>query len=239
MVNHVLLDPHKHLGLAVLNPGDTLVEQNNDFALLVPSELVAAQCCYPIFLQKDINTGHFFISALLGFQDGENLFLNDKGWDAPYIPLSVARQPFLITKRAVAPSNTELLITVDMDSGLVVAQGGQRLFDDAGQSTKYLSDKSAELRDLHEGLFEVDQLIDVLVRHNLIESALLKISFNRHKSYHLDHLYTINQEALSALDDGAVLELFRLGYLEKIHAILHSQVHVGELIRRKSRQDAI
>jgi len=41
---------------------------------------------YPILLSKDADTGAFYCGAMLGFDAGENLFLDDKGHDA-YSPL--------------------------------------------------------------------------------------------------------------------------------------------------------
>ena len=33
---------------------------------------------------------------MFGVEEGENLFLDEKGWNASYIPLNIMRQPFLI-----------------------------------------------------------------------------------------------------------------------------------------------
>src|SRR3990167_7371410 len=62
----------------------------------VPAEFRSGQAHYPIVLRRDIATGKLEALALLGFETGENLFLRDGRWDAPYRPLSTAIRPFLI-----------------------------------------------------------------------------------------------------------------------------------------------
>ena len=54
------------------------------------------QACYPIFFIKDGATGQFYPAAVFGFDENENLFLSDQGWDASYIPMMIRRHPFLI-----------------------------------------------------------------------------------------------------------------------------------------------
>ena len=45
------------------------------------------QAHYPIVFQPD-GQGGFAPAVLFGLQHGENLFLNEQGWDADYLPLS-------------------------------------------------------------------------------------------------------------------------------------------------------
>jgi hypothetical protein len=48
-------------------------------------------------------------------------------------------------------------------------------------------------------------------------------------------LYTVNRDQLKELADGAVLDLFRRGYLQLIYLLLLSLNHVSGLAQRKNR----
>ena len=93
MTNHVLLDNVTHKDLKV----DRVFGQDQgdgvNVARVFPVELGRLQNEYPLFFYKNADTGHFETIALLGFANGENLYLGDSGWDASCIPLSIERQP--------------------------------------------------------------------------------------------------------------------------------------------------
>src|SRR5438067_13889873 len=101
MPNHALLNniEHKHLrvtGARGAAWGDAVMS-----ALTFPAEFRQLQAHYPIvFAKKGGDDDGFDAIALLGFEQGENLFLGPDGWDAHYVPLSIERQPFLIGRNS-------------------------------------------------------------------------------------------------------------------------------------------
>ena len=84
--------------------------------LAFPSEYAELQREYPIFFRKDRDSGEWQSVALLGFEQHENLFLQDGRWNASYLPGAVARGPFLIgfqEQRFDGESRKEPVIHVD------------------------------------------------------------------------------------------------------------------------------
>lgn len=240
MVKHLLLNNIEHRELRVSTRQSPLYGDNINVGLLVPSEFRAAQHFYPIFLQKDSHTGKFFFSALFGFQEGENLFLDESGWNADYVPLSIMRQPFYIGQQMRIENGeqrVDRVIHIDIESPRVNAEGGERLFSETGESTPYLSMVADILEALHQGLIESNQLIDRLLAHNLLERFTLKVKFNEYKHYEMTDLYTINEDSLKALPDDIALAFYRDGTLENIYSVLHSQSCVSTLIKLKNKQD--
>jgi len=239
-VKHILLNNIEHKDLRISTKQSAAFGDNVHYGLIVPSELKAAKNVYPIFIQKDSNTGKFFLSVLLGFQEGENLFLDDAGWNAAYIPLSFLRQPFVIGQQAQIENGEKVVkrvINLDIDSPKINAQDGERLFTEDGKSTPYLNSVADILESLHMGLTEADQFIDQLLAYNLLERFTLKVTFNEHKAYELTNFYTINEDGLKSLADESVISLYRNGNLEKIYSILHSHARVSSLIELKTKQD--
>src|SRR5579862_3011322 len=89
-------------------------------ALTFPAEFRNVQAYYPIVFHKNAD-GTFQPFALFGFREGQNLFLapGDR-WDASYIPLAIARQPFMIVRQEGAP-----VVHIDLDSPRIGASQGE------------------------------------------------------------------------------------------------------------------
>jgi hypothetical protein len=85
--------------------------------------------------------------ALFGFQDGENLFLKGERWDAPYLPMMVERQPFLI-----GVSGDQLMINIDLDHPRVSQFDGEAIFLPHGGNTEFLEQTNSLLFAIHQGL---------------------------------------------------------------------------------------
>ena len=64
--------------------------------MILPTEFSKVQREHPILFRKDSETGSLFPVALLGFEENENLFLENSIWNARYIPLAIKQGPFLI-----------------------------------------------------------------------------------------------------------------------------------------------
>ena len=118
MTDFVLLDPEKHAQLRVVTERSAKYGDDVHFATTFPFEFRNIQSCYPIFFQKDANSGRFFPLALFGFQKGENLFLTESGWDARYVPIMIRRQPFLIgfQEDPENPGKKRAIVSIDMDN---------------------------------------------------------------------------------------------------------------------------
>ena len=124
MANHAPLNNVDHKNLRVVTTRGAAYGDAVMSALTFPAEFRDLQACYPIVFAQDGNGGYDAL-ALLGFEQGENLFLGPNGWDAPTIPLTIERQPFMIGR-----SGEELSVHVDLDSPRVRDGGieGEALF---------------------------------------------------------------------------------------------------------------
>ena len=142
-----LLNNVDHKDLRVVTKHGAQYGDNVMTALSFPHEFRNLQAHYPIvFFKSEDGTG-FHSAALLGFQEGENLFLEAGGWDAAYVPLTLARQPFLIGN-----VKGEMLLHVDLDSPKVSRTEGEPVFLEFGGNTDYLEQVSSMLRAIHDGL---------------------------------------------------------------------------------------
>lgn len=198
---------------------------NQRFAHVIVNEFPLLVVHYPILFSKDANTGQFYCGALLGFDEGENLFLD--AWRARefHRPLSLQRIPFY----AQGPD-----LAIDLDHPRVGAEGGLPLFNDFGQPTQYLQNIMSAFQDLKPGIEMTKLFVTRLLELKLIEPMDIEVGFDDGTQRNCVGLYTVNQETLSRLPDEVVVELFRRGYLRLIHLMIASLKQIPVLAQQKN-----
>lgn len=239
MSQHVLLNSVDHKDIKIITERSAKYGDNVWFSVTFPAEFRSVQAYYPIFFQKDQTTGQFFAVALYGFQNNENLFINNGTWQASYIPLTQRRQPFLIGQQSVREDGVERkqrVIHLDMASPRVSTTEGEALFHPYGGNTQYLDDIGDMLEGIHHGLIDSKLFIDLLIEHKLLESFTLDIKLNNGNQHQMMGFYTINEETLAALSAEVLAQLHAKGYLEAIYMTLASQARVRDLLNLKNAQ---
>lgn len=238
MARHVLLNNVEHKAMRVITARSAALGDNVMSAVIIPAEFRSVQACYPIVFQKRTDTGQFQPLALFGFEERENLFLSESGWDASYIPLSIERQPFLIGGRRPAEQAApqQLVVHVDLDSPRISSTEGELVFLEYGGTTEFLNRASALLYELHAGLESTPAFVDALLGLDLLESFVLDIELKDGSHNRLAGFYTVNEERVRALDGTSVAKLHSQGVLELIYMVIASTVHFRDLIDRRNRR---
>ncbi|TWI61889.1 SapC protein [Pseudoduganella lurida] len=231
MPNHVLLDNVQHKDLKVITRHGAGLGDDIMFVATFPAEFRTLQAHYPIVFRKSDEGTTFEPVALFGFQQGENLFLTEEGWDAPEIPLLVERQPFLIGR-----NGDELLVHVDLDNPRVSRTEGEPAFLPHGGISDYLQRINSVLFTIHQGLQDNTGLVAALLQHELLESFVFDIELDDGSQNRLAGFYTIHEERLAALGSAALEALHQAGYLQPIYMALASLSQFRRLIDRKNRQ---
>lgn len=226
MNNVVLLDRNSHRKLRVHTPPAAQYGDNQRFVSVVVNEFPALSLHYPILFSKDADTGQFYCGAMLGFDSGENLFLDDYKTSRAYRPLNLQRGPFFTAGSDLA---------IDLSHPRVTASGDQEVFTDTGEPSTYLQSIMTLMRDLRPGVERTRIFIDTLMNLKLIEPITISARFDDGVQREFTGLYTINRDQLKDLPDAAVLDLFRRGYLFLIHLMSNSLNHVSALAQRKNR----
>jgi hypothetical protein len=237
MPNHQLLDNITHKDVHVITEHKPEFGDNVSYSPVFISEFRDVQAHYPIFFQKNAQSGQFESIALFGLAAAENLFLSDAGWQANYIPLSIKRRPFLIGFQESLDAGVvseEPVIHIDMDSPRISYNQGAEVFLPQGGQSPYLQQIAATLKAIHQGHQDTKTFIDTLQQHELLESVEIKVTLDDESKHSMDFLYTINEEKVAQLSDQVVADLHRLGYLKAIHMILASMSNMSHLIALKN-----
>ena len=234
MSQYEALNTEKHRQLRVKTGYSAALGDAVMYVMTYPMEFRDIQSCYPVLFTKDPNTGGFLAVALLGFESDQNLFLNDDGWDATYVPALVQRQPFLIATGGEGDDKPPV-VSVDLDHPRVSQDEGEGLFNDDGQPSDFLNKKIALLDKLHHGLQHGVGFIDTLLKHELLEQITLDLAFNDGSKKTLQGLYCIAEERLYQLKGDALESLNEAGYLQPVFMAVASLSRMRDLIERRNR----
>lgn len=236
MPNHQLLDNITHKNLKILTHHHPEFGDTSSYSRLFTSEFRHAQGDYPILLRKHSETGQFEAIALFGFAVEENLFLDQDGWHANYIPLAIQRRPFLIGFQPNEQGQTNAVVHVDMDSPRISYSEGEAVFLEQGGQSAYLQQINSVLNAIHQGDAQTKQFIDSLLEYELIELVSIKVKLNDGSNNELNSLYTINEEKLAGLSSEVVYSLYQKGYLQHIYMVMASMAAMSRLIELKNQQ---
>lgn len=227
MTNVVIINTAAHQAVRVRAEVAAELGDARRFVPVVVDEFAHLATFCPIFFAKDSETGAFYCGAMLGFDDGENLFLDAPNPDR-FRPLNLKRLPFYTAGDDLA---------IDLDHPRVGTGAGEPLFDEAGQPSAFLEQVMAHIRRLRPGEVQTKQFIQTLLEHDLIEPVDIDIQFDDGQDLHIDGLYTINKLKLGALPDAVALDLFRRGYLYLAHVMMAALSQVPALIERRNQRD--
>jgi hypothetical protein len=225
MTQIVPLNKETHRSLIVDGRASAAYGDNRHFVRVIIKEFPQLLVHYPILFSKHPETGEFYCGAMLGFEEGENLFLQEWSSGEAYRPLGLQRGPFY----ANGPD-----LAIDLDDPRVGAEGGKPLFTEQGLPTRYLESIIWAFQDLSPGIEMTKLFITRLLELKLIEPVDVEVEFDDGSTRQCVGLYTINQEVLATLPDDVVVELFRRGYLRLIHYMLASLKQVPVLARKKN-----
>jgi SapC len=232
MAKHVLLNNVEHKDLRVITRHSAELGDNVGSVLTFPTEYGDIQKEYPIFFRKDPATGEFQSIALLGFRNDENLFLDERGWNANYIPGVIARGPFLIGFQRGEP-----VIHVDLDNPRVSRTEGEPVFQPQGGNSPYLEGVAGVLKGIHQGMAVSKAMFEAFTALDLVQPMNVEIKLSVEQQYNLLNLYSISEEKLAKLDGAALFKLNQAGFLQGAFLALASLSNMKKLMYMQQRRD--
>ncbi|MEG3082664.1 SapC family protein [Sphingomonas sp. PB2P12] len=220
-----MLNREQHAALRVSRACDA----NRHFAQIVADEFPRAAPHYMILFTKHPETGAFYAGVVMGLEPGDNLLTVD-GVLPDYRPADLERQGFFVNDGQVV---------IDREHPVFAGVKGEPVFEMDGEPALALKRVQQALHTLQEGIPATDEAIKRFLAHGLLEPVDVTLDFDDGNRLRLDGLYTISLDALHALPDPAVLELFRLGDLQLAYAQTGSLRHLRTLGRiRNARLSA-
>jgi hypothetical protein len=239
MAQYVILNNVAHKDLRVITRYSAEFGDNVATAMIVPTEFVHAQREYPIFFRKDPASGEYMAVVLLGLQKDENLFLDEKGWNADYVPAVIARGPFFIgfqTRENQGRAERTAVINIDTEHPRLSRTEGEPLFQPQGGNSPYLDRIADLLNGINQGMEVNKPMFEAFKAADLIEPVQLEIKVNSEERYNLTGLHTVSREKLANLDADTLFRLHRAGYLQGAFLVASSLNNVQRLIDLKNQR---
>ena len=235
MSNHAVLDPAAHRALRVHVEAGAELGDGVQACITVPNEFRRVQNEFPILFRRDPESRKFSALALMGFENGENLFLEDGRWDAGYRPMALAIQPFLVGRPSSGDGPAQ--VHIDLAHPRIAGEGeGVGLFDEHGRPSPHLEQVAAMLGDLDEGYRASHAFFEALERYDLLEPLSVDVELNDGSQHRMVGYHNINEDRLAALASAELGELHRADHLMPIFMALASLSNLADLARRKNRR---
>lgn len=207
--------------------------QRETFLPLVAAELPKAVTAFPIaFIQQD---DVFFPVALLGLEQGKNLFVAANGqWLGAYVPSALRSHPF----RLARTEDHQRVLCVDQDSGLIVdGAEGEAFFDESGEPSEPVKQVLDFLQKVDANQQATAKMCEVLARHQVIKPWPITLKTPEGEKT-INGLSQINEQALNTLPAEAFLELRQAGALPMAYCQMLSMQHLvvlGKLAEAHAR----
>ena len=202
-----------------------------------PFEFRNIQAWYPIFFQTDRDS-NLYPLALFGFEEGENLFLQEPDWKAGYVPAMMRREPFLIGVKEGQDAAGEIhqarVLSIDVEHPRVSQEEGESLFNPLGDRTDYLEEQANLLETLHDGLSHCQAFTQTLQEYELIEDVTLDIRLNDGTHNQMIGLSAVNEDAVRELTGDQLEKLSKEGFLMPLYMAIASMSNVQRLIELKN-----
>ena len=223
----VPVDKNRHREVSIAPVTDMTFAAATNSVIVLAAEFSKACREYPLVFVAD--QGNYFPAAVLGLQDGQNLFINTQGaWQASYIPAYVRRYPFI---PALQEGSTDYLVCIDEGFAGFNREGqGERLFlEDGNQSTTL----TRSLSFLQEFQIQHQRTLDfctVMQQHDLMEPMQADVAMASGKKLQLNGFFVVSRQKMAALPDEVIGGLSRQGYLELACAHLLSLENFERLV---------
>jgi hypothetical protein len=208
------------------------------YALTFPFEFRNIQACYPILFHNDAK-GELYPVALFGFQEGENLFLDESGWNASYVPAMIRREPFLIGYQGSEIQEDEdkpRVLSIDLDHPRVSKEEGELLFQPLGGRTPFLESIANLMEDIYTGYLHNRIFMEALQEHELVESVTLDITLNDGSENQMLGFQAINEDKVQQLPGDVLQDFSEKHLLMPLFMVLASMVNLRTLIELKNKQ---
>lgn len=239
MARYELLNNVAHKDLRVITRFGREFGDDVGMVPAFPSEYAELQKEYPIFFRKDRDSGQWQSVALLGFEQHENLFLQDDRWNAAYLPGAAAKGPFLIgfqEQLIDGELRTEPVIHVDLDNPRVSFTEGEAVFLPHGGNSPYLQHIADVLRGIRDGTEFGTAMFAAFDSMGLIQPMNLDVQLDDKHRVNVKGLYGIDRERLAGLDAESLHKLHSAGYLEGAFLVQASMHNLRRLMAEKQRR---
>ena len=224
------LSNEKHRDLRVVDNAINLFAAGQHVIRVQATEVGKVVANFPVMFNRNPHTGNWAISASTSIEAEGNLFVRDGEWVAAYRPISLETHPLYLLN---APGTEEgYAVGIFEDGGDFSRESGERLFDDGGRPSAYLSKMTTMLEDGIEEEIRSQTFIKAVNDLNLLRSIDIHVYYEDETVKTITGLMVIDEDKLKDLTAEQLADFNQKGYLVPMHATLVSVFQLNALVRR-------
>ncbi|MFT5675148.1 MAG: hypothetical protein ACI808_001077 [Paraglaciecola sp.] len=227
-ISYVPLDIDKHKDIKINLTHNFGHAKDIHLAAASMREYAQVASCMPIVLVKDPKTDIFHSVAMLGTEQGVNLYIQDGKWQGHSVPMNIQRYPF-----DVRADGEKLGVFFDENSDLVGTEG-EAVFTEAGEPSPFLQNRQKLLSELANSEMATQGFIKKLVELDLLDPIQLNVQYVNGQKRNITGMHAVSEKRLQALDETVILELHKSGFLGAIYALLMSLGQLNRLVQLSS-----
>jgi len=226
----VLVDRERHADMTISeSPSRYAFAAKAHTVVMAGVEFFDACRQFPIIFAPTTG-GRIAPLALMGLEQGENLFVDKRGeWLGAYIPAYVRRYPFITTDSA----DGQMAICFDAAFDGFDREGGTALFIKNEPAPK-MKEIVAFLEDYYRRMKETEGFCAALAEGGLLRQIDARANLADGRIFILNGMLVVDEQKLAKLPDTDIVRLVRSGAMALITAHLVSLRNLGVLIDRKA-----
>ncbi len=226
--NIIPLNSNDHKDTKVAGLTDYTFTSETNAVPLAAIEFTETAKEFPITFIKNAE-GEYVPMTILGLQDKQNLFVDEKGkWDAKYLPGYIRRYPFV---PSLGEDSDQMNICIDASYSGFDVEEGELLFKDDGTPSPLLDNVIKMIQDFHQQMQFTTTFSERLKSADLFKELEATVATqDGSQRFNLTGLYVIDEEKLAHLDDEKVLDFFKHGEMSLIYSHLSSLSNFAELV---------
>ena len=236
MARLVPIDPDKHADLKVSKNRDVEFAASRHLLALQATEISQAISSFPVLISRVHDQGRYAISALTAFEPGQNLFVNNGEWDAPFQSGQMQTFPLFLMQAQDGSDKPD--IGLYEDANAINAESGDSLIVKGKPSLWTQQIEKRLLQDAQRSIL-TDRFLTTLDETGLLKPVDLVLHISGGESNRIKGLFVINEDKLQQISDKEFKGLREKGYLAPIYAMLFSIFQFNNLIRRHNAQKNI
>lgn len=227
----ITIERHKNKKINPIN--NFLFAKEVHIAAVMAHEFPKVSSIYPIVFIEDKANDDFKPVAMLGLEQGENLFLSEDGkkWNASYIPAIIRRYPFALAKTG---DENKFTVCIDETSEFLSEKEGEPLFNEDNSAAPTIEKVKQYLSELHQMDLFTNEFTKFLKENNLFTPLNMRVRL-QNEMKNISGAYVINEERLNSLSDDKFLEMKNKRYLSVIYSHLSSLAQIERLLGFKDK----
>jgi len=196
------------------------------------TEFTVACRDYPLVFTSGDEGKTYAPVAVLGINNGENLFLADGAWDKDvYVPAYVRRYPFCMARVNLDKvEQADRLICVEKD---FLDDKGELMFDAEGKPVPKWLPIEKLLQEYEADLERSREMSGILSDYGLLEPFAMQAQPTAGAAMNLTGMYRVDEKKMEFLNASQHKNLIKKGVMGRIYAHLISLDNFARLLDRK------